>query len=118
MALRSDRKLWRHRVALSFGHASIVLTGQSAGDKLYIGASTGTVQMYTLADEQGSSSKPPSLNTQTQRGILSDGTGSATLTKTITISKKPVEQLGYLKDVNSLVVLSGSSTLFIGYAGV
>lgn len=35
------------------------------------------------------------------------GTGSTAFT-TITISKKPVEQLGYLKDVNSLVVLSGA----------
>lgn len=34
--------------------------------------------------------------------------GDATLTKAITVSKKPVEQLGYLKDVNSLVVLSGT----------
>jgi len=40
------------------------------------------------------------------------------LTKTITISKKPVEQLGYLKDVNSLVVLSGLSVSFLGYMGI
>ncbi|KAF9647158.1 hypothetical protein BDM02DRAFT_3170498 [Thelephora ganbajun] len=64
------------------------------GDKLYIGTSTGTVQMYTLGDER-------------------DEAGNATLTKTITVSKKPIEQLGYLKDVNSLVVLSDMSvTLF------
>jgi len=42
------------------------------------------------------------------RGALLGGTGKATLTKAITVSKKPVEQLGYLKDVNSLVVLSGT----------
>lgn len=47
------------------------------------------------------------LRTTVPRGITSDETGNAALTKTITVSKKPVEQLGYLKDVNSLVVLSG-----------
>lgn len=30
------------------------LTGKRAGDKLYIGTSTGTVHMYALSDEQGS----------------------------------------------------------------
>lgn len=44
------------------------------------------------------------------KGILLDATGNATLTKTITVSKKPVEQLGYLKDVNSLVVLSAGES--------
>ena len=87
--------------------------GETAGDKLYIGTSTGTVQMYTLGDEPGSSSKPPPLSTRT-RGVLLDDTGNAKLTKTITVSKKPVEQLGYLKDVNSLVVLSGPSVSFLG----
>jgi len=47
--------------------------------------------------------------TAEKRGILLDATGNATLTKTITVSKKPVEQLGYLKDVNSLVVLSAGT---------
>jgi len=53
------------------------------------------------------------------KGILSDATGNATLTKTIAVSKKPVEQLGYLKDVNSLVVLSaGASAPPSGGAGI
>ena len=43
-----------------------------------------------------------------------DGTISATLTKTIPVSKKPVEQLGYLKDVNSLIVLSGTVFSYLG----
>ena len=64
--------------------------------------------MHTLGDEQGSSPKPPSTNAWTN-GVLSGETGNSTLTETITVSKKPIEQLGYLKDVNSLVVLSGSS---------
>lgn len=50
--------------------------------------------------------------------VSSDGIGNATLTKAITVSRKPVEQLGYLKDVNSLVVLSGSSALFLEYTGI
>lgn len=48
------------------------------------------------------------LRTTIPRGMLLDETGNAALTKTITVSKRPVEQLGYLKDVNSLVVLSGA----------
>ena len=40
------------------------------------------------------------------------------MTKTITISKKPVEQLGYLKDVNSLVVLSGAFVPPLENAGI
>ena len=51
------------------------------------------------------------------RGLLLDETGNATLTKTITVSKKPVEQLGYLKDVNSLVVLSGTFVPPLGRTG-
>ena len=45
---------------------------------------------------------------------LLDETDNAVLTKTITVSKKPVEQLGYLKDVNSLVVLSGAFDQSLG----
>ena len=51
------------------------------------------------------------------RGVLIGPTGNATLTKTITVSKRPVEQLGYLKDVNSLVVLSGALVLLLGNTG-
>ena len=62
----------------------------------------------------------PDLHRRTpgMRGILLDATGNATLTKTITVSKKPVEQLGYLKDVNSLVVLSGAFVPPLGSAGI
>jgi len=115
MTSRSDQKLWRRRVPLSFVRACVVLTGKCAGDKLYIGTSTGTVQMYTLGGE-GSSSKSPSSNARPRR-IFSDNAGNAKLTKTITVSKRPVEQLGYLKDVNSLVVLSGSFLLFLRCTG-
>ena len=51
------------------------------------------------------------------RGLPLDNNGNAKLAKTITVSKRPVEQLGYLKDVNSLVVLSGSFFQFPGYTG-
>ena len=92
---------------------AVILIANHAGDKLYIGTSTGTVQMHTLGDEQGSSPKPPSTNAWTN-GVLSGETGNSTLTETITVSKKPIEQLGYLKDVNSLVVLSGTLVLLFG----
>ena len=62
MASRSGQKLWRYRVTRSFGYTWVVLTGKYAGDKLYIGTSTGNVQVYTLGDEQGSSFKPSPLN--------------------------------------------------------
>jgi len=59
----------------------------------------------------------PHRRTPGPRGVPSDNSGNAKLTKTITVSKKPVEQLGYLKDVNSLVVLSGSFLPFLGCTG-
>ena len=117
MASRSGQKLLKYKVPLFLEHKSTVLTRKHPGDKLYIGTSTGTVQMHTLGDEQGPSSEPP-LETPRLRGVLLDGTGNATLAKTITVSKKPVEQLGYLKDVNSLVVLSGSSVSLFECTGV
>jgi len=62
----------------------------------------------------------PNLHRRTPgtRKILLDATGNAALTKTITVSKKPVEQLGYLKDVNSLVVLSGTFVPPLGRTGI
>ena len=48
--------------AFSSGHMCLVLTIRHAGDQLYIGTYTGTVQVYTLGDEQGSLSKPSSTN--------------------------------------------------------
>lgn len=65
--------------------------------------------MYTLRDEQGSPSKLYPWIPMT-RGTSLDATGNATLAKTITVSK-PVEQLGFLKDIDSLVVLSGTFVL-------
>ena len=50
--------------------------------------------------------------------MLLDATDSATLTKTITVSKKPVGQLVYLKDVNSLAVLSGTFVPPLGRARI
>jgi len=63
--------------------------------------------MYTLGDGQGSSPNPRNPRKSRPTGTL-DGSGNPELTRTITVSKKPIEQLGYLKDVNSLVVLSGA----------
>ena len=48
--------------AFSSEYTCLVLTIRHAGDKLYIGTYTGTVQVYELGDEQGPLSKPSSTN--------------------------------------------------------
>jgi len=44
--------------------------------------------------------------------VLLDDTTNAKLTKTIKVSKKPIELLGYLKGFDTLVVLSGPYVSF------
>jgi len=58
------------------------------------------------------------LRTPKTKGMLLDVIDNATLTKTIVVSKKSVEQPGYLKDVDSLVVLSGTFIPPPGSAGI
>ncbi|KAF8127072.1 hypothetical protein EV363DRAFT_1518382 [Boletus edulis] len=62
------------------------------GDRLYVGTATGNIHIYDLSE-----------GTDTADGV----NPTATLVETKTgISRKAIDQLGYIKDINSLVVLS------------
>ncbi|KIY43844.1 hypothetical protein FISHEDRAFT_67630 [Fistulina hepatica ATCC 64428] len=57
------------------------------GDRLYIGTSSGNIHVYSL-----------------------DGEGAGSLVDVrLAVSRKPIEQLAFIKDINSLVVLSDTS---------
>ncbi|KIK98408.1 hypothetical protein PAXRUDRAFT_823887 [Paxillus rubicundulus Ve08.2h10] len=60
------------------------------GNRLYIGTASGNIHLYDLHDEIGSSSKPMMRFVETKKAI----------------SRKAIDNLGYIKDINSLVVLS------------
>ncbi|KIJ12775.1 hypothetical protein PAXINDRAFT_181469 [Paxillus involutus ATCC 200175] len=62
------------------------------GDRLYIGTATGNIHIYDLHDGVDSSSNPTMRFVEMKKAI----------------SRKAIDQLGYIKDINSLVVLSES----------
>ncbi|KIJ07903.1 hypothetical protein PAXINDRAFT_164538 [Paxillus involutus ATCC 200175] len=62
------------------------------GDRLYIGTATGNIHIYDLHDGIDSSSNPTMRFVEVKKAI----------------SRKAIDQLGYIKDINSLVVLSES----------
>ncbi|KAH6909212.1 hypothetical protein BKA70DRAFT_228963 [Coprinopsis sp. MPI-PUGE-AT-0042] len=74
------------------------------GDRLYLGSSLGHVHVYGRSLE-GDDSKEPSFQLLETRK---------------SVARKSIEQMGFIKDVNSLVVLSGMclgpsrSTILIG----
>ncbi|THH21289.1 hypothetical protein EW146_g228 [Bondarzewia mesenterica] len=58
------------------------------GDRLYVGTATGSLHIYSVHDSSGE----PAELIETKKGL----------------TRKAIEQLGYVKDINSLVVLSES----------
>ncbi|KAF8841813.1 hypothetical protein BDN67DRAFT_900734 [Paxillus ammoniavirescens] len=61
------------------------------GDRLYIGTATGNIHIYDLHDGTGASN-PTMRFVEMKKAV----------------SRKAIDQLGYIKDINSLVVLSES----------
>lgn len=61
----------------------------SPGDRLFIGTSTGNLQLYQLHDDEECRGQPD-------------------LTTNKNLGRKPIEQIEFSKDLNTLVVLSGS----------
>ncbi|KZT07657.1 uncharacterized protein LAESUDRAFT_742773 [Laetiporus sulphureus 93-53] len=82
-----------------FTSPSIVLTGFKEraesltvqGDRLYVGTSTGNLHIYALDTVAGGTNQIANLVETTKA-----------------LSRRALEQLGYIKDVNALVVLSDS----------
>ena len=60
------------------------------GDRLFLGTAIGNLHVYNI-DHDG------------------DGSLKATHVSTKSLGKRPVEQVGYIKDINSVVALSGLS---------
>ncbi|KAF9236310.1 hypothetical protein BU15DRAFT_89236 [Melanogaster broomeanus] len=83
-----------------FNKPTVVLTGfkerpeslLAQGDRLYIGTAAGNVHIYDLHDETSEDASPTMTLVETKQAI----------------SRKAIDQLGYIKDINSLVVLSES----------
>ncbi|KAI0067184.1 hypothetical protein BV25DRAFT_1959388 [Artomyces pyxidatus] len=61
------------------------------GDRLYIGTVLGSLHIYNISEALGGESGPATLQ-ESRKGF----------------ARKAIEQLGYVKDINSLVVLSES----------
>lgn len=90
----------------------LLLTGFQ-GDRLYIGTATGNIHIYDLnegTDAGAFMSSCPCVLTFDRSAEGVNPTATPVEIKT-GISRKAIEQLGYIKDINSLVVLSGSSLL-------
>ncbi|EGN98719.1 hypothetical protein SERLA73DRAFT_168336 [Serpula lacrymans var. lacrymans S7.3] len=87
-----------------FDSPSIVLSGfreraealHVQGDRLYVGTATGNLHVYSIDDS------------------TSEGEAIASLVETKkSLTRRSIEQLGFIKDINSLIVLSeGLPTLF------
>lgn len=90
------------------------------GDKLYIGTATGNIHIYDLNEGTDTGAfvftrVHPRLPSSARVRRSDEGaTPTATLVGTKTgISRRAIDQLGYIKDVNSLVVLSGSRLSYL-----
>ena len=57
---------------------------------MFLGTSTGNLHIYNV-------------------DIDENGQYRTTIVKTKNLSKKPIENIGYIKDINSVVALSGKS---------
>ncbi|OCH95424.1 hypothetical protein OBBRIDRAFT_816580 [Obba rivulosa] len=79
-----------HAVLSGFKERVECLTVQ--GDRLYFGTSTGNLHIYAYGDTTSSNSEPHAELVETKKSLC----------------RRAIDQLGYVKDVNSLVVLSES----------
>ena len=86
-----------------------LLTGFQ-GDRLYIGTATGNIHIYDLNEGTNAGAfmffRPSITDVRSAEGVNPAATPVEIKTG---ISRKAIEQLGYIKDINSLIVLSGSS---------
>lgn len=81
------------------------------GDRLFLGTATGDLHVYTLGeDEQGLSLLWYSL--WLPKLLLGDKPQVKSAEVKKALSRKSIEQLGFVKDVNSLVILSGTNLLY------
>jgi hypothetical protein len=78
------------------------------GEILYLGTSTGTLNAYAITPGRLCLSETCRIH---QLTIHLDGESFTTqqLESKPNFTRRPIEQLGYIRDVNSLVTLSGSS---------
>lgn len=76
---------------------------------MYLGTSTGNLHIYALAKSNGGTVKDPRTVISVIDPILvSDGQLEAAFEDCKKgLGRRAIEQLGYIKDVNSLVVLVG-----------
>lgn len=61
-----------------------------SGDRLFLGTAIGSLHVYNVDHDE-------------------NGDLKATHVTTKSLGKKPIEQVGYIKDINSVVALSGLS---------
>ena len=69
----------------------------SIGDRLFIGTNLGNLHIYNVDQDD-------------------EGKSFSSLVTSKSLSKKPLEQLGYIKDINSVVALSGEFTPYVLYS--
>lgn len=83
-----------------------LITDTYSGDRLYLGTSVGNLLIYSLERLQGNGIRE--VITSSHNNTPGADRTTATLVDTKkNLTRKSIEQLGYLKDINSLVSLSG-----------
>ena len=94
--------------------AFLTLVSTSIADRLYLGSSTGSLHIYNLNEGSRKCGSIPVLDDSSCRPLADDGERTAELVEVKkNLVRRSIEQLGIIKDVNSLVVLSGKSILKI-----
>lgn len=88
-------------------------------DRLYLGSSVGSLHIYSLKQQQG---EYPTVRVRTAfLTLFPDEPGNGQPSHTSFeleevrkgVARRSIEQLGFIKDVNSLVVLSGEHGRFM-----
>lgn len=88
---------------------SVIVAHINLGNTLYVGTSTGTLITHNVERSEPEMHVRHS-NVITDASILDEGAYTTTPLETKrNFTRKSIEQLGYVRDVNSLVTLSGVS---------
>ena len=69
-------------------HSQMPRAHRALGERLFLGTASGNLQIYNLDQDE-------------------DGNSKACHVTTKSLGKRPIEQVGYIKDINSVVSLAG-----------
>lgn len=106
MDSRSVRRLSLSKACRRYWHLRRKYLMEYVGDKLFVGTSTGNLHVYAYGETGGASVVNDIPSSFAQGGTEQQ----AHLVETKkSLCRRSIEQLAFIKDVNSLVVLSGTA---------